>query len=388
MWVTAYAMDFLTRAQEEGHDVPAAAFEHSLDWLKSYVSNARNREGYAQAYAWYVLARLGEAKASEVRYFAETQSDKIRTRLGVAHLAAALSILGEKTLAEELFVKAIGMRRPDPISSHTSIPDYGSDRRDAAAILALLAEVTSDTDRLLMLGEALEAEYEGEAWLSTQEQAWLLRATHALSSAPGARVAVTIGDAVHGPQGEPVRLGVSPEDLVSGLEISNTNDAPVRLIRSVRGVPTKALPAAEKGFEIRRDYYTVEGHQVDLANLKQNDLVVVLISGKSHGRGPEETLVVDMLPAGLEIENSALGGKGDASAFKFLPRLTRAEYQAARDDRYVAALNLRGGQKFATAYIARAVTPGRFVHPAVFIEDMYRPKHHARGPLGELVVTK
>jgi alpha-2-macroglobulin len=383
-WVTAYGVDFLTRAQEEGHDVPEAAFKHAVTWLKSYVANPRKGEGYAQAYAWYVLARLGEAKASDLRYYATTQAGSIRTRLGLAHLGAALITLGEREMGDDLFVKAIAAKRPDLVY----ITDYGSDRRDAAAILALLSEVATDPERLLRLGETLEAEYEGEPWLSTQEQAWLLRATHALSSSSGAKVSVLVDDKAYGPQGEAVRLQLSPADAEKSVLISNTNDAPVRLIKSVRGVPEGPLDPVENGFEIQRTYYSEDGKPIDLGALEQNDLVVVLISGRSLGRGPEETLIVDLLPAGLEIENSALGGDGDASAFKFLPRLNRSEYQAARDDRYVAALNLSGGAKFATAYIARAVTPGTYVHPAVFIEDMYRPKRHARGALGELVVTK
>lgn len=72
--------------------------------------------------------------------------------------------------------------------------------------------------------------------------------------------------------------------------------------------------------------------------------------------------------------------------------LERAEFEEIWSGRLVLlttrAQIAGAGRKFATAYIARAVTPGRFVHPAVFIEDMYRTEHHARGSIGELVVTK
>jgi uncharacterized protein YfaS (alpha-2-macroglobulin family) len=39
------------------------------------------------------------------------------------------------------------------------------------------------------------------------------------------------------------------------------------------------------------------------------------------------------------------------------------------------------------AYIVREVTPGRFVHPAASVEDMYRPDLHGRTAAGTLVVT-
>ena len=73
----------------------------------------------------------------------------------------------------------------------------------------------------------------------------------------------------------------------------------------------------------------------------------------------------------------------------FLPQKTSFLYEAARDDRYVAALNLNNYRnKFATAYMVRAVTPGTYVLPAVFVEDMYKPRYHARGPVGSVTIVK
>ena len=56
-----------------------------------------------------------------------------------------------------------------------------------------------------------------------------------------------------------------------------------------------------------------------------------------------------------------------------------------RDDRYVASANLRG--QFRYAYIARAVTPGRYTMPAAQVEDMYRPGVMARTDTGTVVIA-
>ena len=84
-----------------------------------------------------------------------------------------------------------------------------------------------------------------------------------------------------------------------------------------------------------------------------------------------------------------------------------------RDDRFVASFNLfntprensggensngggaanstsaaAGAMRTATAaYIVRAVTPGKFVHPAATVEDMYRPDLYARTAAGTLTIT-
>jgi uncharacterized protein YfaS (alpha-2-macroglobulin family) len=124
-WLTAYAFDFLTRSREAGYDVPPAAYEHTLTWLRNYAERDGN-DRHTRAYAYYVLARVGQAKAGSLRYFAETHGGKIRTRLGLGHLAAGLAILGEGERAEVFFEKAIAQRRPKGVH----FADYGSDLRD------------------------------------------------------------------------------------------------------------------------------------------------------------------------------------------------------------------------------------------------------------------
>ena len=60
-----------------------------------------------------------------------------------------------------------------------------------------------------------------------------------------------------------------------------------------------------------------------------------------------------------------------------------------RDDRFVAAFDRAEGQSafFTVAYIVRAVTPGRYVHPGAQVEDMYRPDRFGRTAFGSVEVT-
>jgi hypothetical protein len=54
-----------------------------------------------------------------------------------------------------------------------------------------------------------------------------------------------------------------------------------------------------------------------------------------------------------------------------------------RTDRFIAAVDRgkRDPQQFQLAYVVRAVSPGRFLHPAATVEDMYRPEQ--RGWTGQ-----
>jgi uncharacterized protein YfaS (alpha-2-macroglobulin family) len=90
-------------------------------------------------------------------------------------------------------------------------------------------------------------------------------------------------------------------------------------------------------------------------------------------------LVVDRIPAGLEIENLNLVQGEQAGTIKVgdrsladVMRNPSIQHTEFRDDRFVAAVKLEGITHL--FYRARVVTPGKFVVPPVYVEDMYRPE--------------
>jgi hypothetical protein len=100
-------------------------------------------------------------------------------------------------------------------------------------------------------------------------------------------------------------------------------------------------------------------------------------------------MVIDLLPAGVEIENTRLVAGGSLKDFAWLGELTPTETTEFRDDRFVAAVNLNDERgQFRVAYLIRAVTPGDFVQPAAFIEDMYRPDRIGRTELSRITIAE
>ena len=382
-WLTAYSFDFLTRAREAGYDVPPAAYRLTQSWLQQFAKRGRGPH-HARAYALYVLARIGAARAGDLRYFAETHGDSIQTRLGRGHIAAALAIVGEAERSEILYEKAIAHRRP----KNASFADYGSDLRDGAAIAALLAEGSAGTDRLARLATTLERAFDLRQHFSTQEQVWLVMATHALNRGGDAQLRVAVNGGMPVSQQKPLRRRLDAVGLAAGYQVVNLGNKPIRMITTARAVPREALPAAADGFELTRSWYQTDGRSNDLSAVIQNDRFVVVIEGRSLNDRDQHALITDLLPAGFEIENPALGSAQDKTAFPFLPKLSKTSFSAARDDRYVAAIDLKGKRGFAVAYLVRAVTPGVFSLPGVFIEDMYRPQYFARGANRQLTITR
>lgn len=381
-WLDAYATDFLLRAAEAGYEVPDATTGLSLARLKRLVGLRSSGYPEAQAYALYLLARVGDVSASEVRYFADQFGAKLRTPLARAQAAAALHHVGERAAAEQLFARAYKSARPVGYYG-----DYGSATRDRAAFAALLAEVMPEASYMAELADILERDVGADAWLSTQEMAWIARASASFAGEGSSQLAVTLnGKALEDAAGQWTgRIGAEvPEGT---LTISNKGAVPVRAIKLVRGVPKVAPEAVENGIRLARSYFDMNGKPVDISTVRRNERVVVFIEGVATAKAVRETLVVDLLPAGLEIETV------DTSDIRFLPPLSGLEFEDGRDDRYVAAVTLgrSGGwrnNRFRVAYIVRAVTPGDYVLPGTFAEDMYQPEFHAQGAARRMTVVK
>ena len=97
--------------------------------------------------------------------------------------------------------------------------------------------------------------------------------------------------------------------------------------------------------------------------------------------------MVDLLPAGLEIENQNLAqsaaslDNASSNVRQWHESMQNAslQHQEFRDDRYVAALKLNGYGSTHLLYLARAVTPGTYKVPPPQVESMYRPNWQAVG---------
>ena len=70
------------------------------------------------------------------------------------------------------------------------------------------------------------------------------------------------------------------------------------------------------------------------------------------------------------LDRTDAGGQGP---YAWLGELSEPRIAEARDDRFLAAIDLRQRRSVRLAYIVRAVTPGEYTFPGAVTEDMYRP---------------
>ncbi len=383
------------------------SFSQALDRLQNFISYAQDFEsgGEARAYALYVLARNGRAPIGELRYYADTKLDSFSTALAQAQLGAALAMVGDKARAEKALKAALETigEKDDGVTRR----DYGTSVRDRAALITLASESGIAKAEVPRLVDVVAKAYRAKTYTSTQEQAWMLLAARAITDEVGNAVLSVNGQRQ---KGQLIRA-ITPQDVEAGaITVVNESDAPVDAVISVVGAALTPEPAASKGFTIERTYYTLDGKKVELASstggasqLKQNDRLVVVLKISSPETGGR-ILLVDRLPAGLEIENPHLVDSGDVKTLDWLKTTLKPQHTEFRDDRFVAAFDFFGSNdrrrgrrsgdeehhdpanSATVAYLVRAVTPGSFVHPAATVEDMYRPDRFARTASGRLDV--
>ena len=386
-WLDAYTLDFLTRAREQGYDVPQRAMDLGLERLRNFASNvsdADRGDGSGLAYALYVLARNGRPVAGDLRYLADAKLGDFKTPLGRAQLGAALALLGDKTRAGALFRDAVERlaRADDP---KVSRPDYGSKLRDGAGAMTLIAE-TNAGDEALQRADLIVGELQArQAYTSTQEKSWMVMAAQALAKAADGFAWEAGGEQGKGALSKNWR----DEALARGpIAIVNRGGAPATLVVTTAGNPIVPEPAASQGYDVQRAYHRLDGTPVQGA-VKQNERVVVVLKITEREAKRAKLLLVDRLPAGLEIDNPKLVESGALDGLAWFKQEVEPSHAEYRDDRFVAAFDREGGEQatFSVAYIARAVTPGAYVLPPAQVEDMYRPERFGRTAYGAFEVS-
>jgi hypothetical protein len=385
-FLDAYATDFLLRAKEHGKFVPDYALRSALLWLRDYVRQQHTDEKGlpATAYAHYVLARAKMGELPALRYFTDTELAHLPSQLAKAQVAAALAALGDMNRANAAYAAALGPppQRPPGLR----FIDYGSDLRDSAGALAFAADSQAAKPRLTAVMDRITELFSKADRTSTQEQAWLLMAAEAAAHVTGGEMTVAVGNAAAQKHTDPLYFRRVLGAGLPPVMAANRGAAAAWRTVSITGVPKGDLPAESNGYWVGRWVFRPDGTPADLTKVKQTDLFVVVIKGeRKDASRAARTLVVDLLPAGFEIATSLTGDS--TGNYSWLKGLSGTAYTEARDDRYIAALDLSANAgSFTLAYVVRAVTPGDYKYPALVAEDMYEPQNTGRTAIGTLTV--
>lgn len=396
-WLGAYITDFLTRAKAQGYIVPQAPLDSAYGALRNVARiESGSSVGYdfdvyrwpgsndstellrsrSAAYALYVLAKAGRADVSQLRYFHDARLRDEPSPLARAQIAAGLAHLGDRARARNAF------RMAEQALGYRNTGDwYQSPVRDMAGVLALAAEA-GETDLVDRIRRRMEREAPDAENMMTQEQAQMLMAANALLQRSG-----PLHISLNGRADEGRRVMANAAQLAQGLVFRNDGQGVAWRSLTLSGPPRESPGAMNAGYSLSKSVYSLSGQPVSLESVRQGERVIVVLNGSPEGVRLYPTVVVDLLPAGLEIESvltpeDGLGpqqydGSRRNGPFAWVGEISYPRVAEARDDRFVGAIDLRG-HGFTFAYMARAVTPGAYTLPGAQVEDMYRPGVMAR----------
>ncbi|MCK4494595.1 MAG: hypothetical protein KAU26_11095, partial [Methylococcales bacterium] len=392
-WLTAYAVDFLLDAKDHGANVPQEMLEKALKRLGEYINQRSSRYGRAytqdikhtnfayKSYAAYVLSRVNQVSLGSLRTLFKHHHKEAKSALPLTHLGVALFNQGDKVKGEQAILMGLKKSRNDQLY----LGDYGSQLRDTSLITYLLNKYSILPKRANRLIFDLGDKLGNRDYLSTQERNALFRTGVLLHAKPQMtwQGQLTLGNNDAGQsikQKGMYRKNFQSTTIPSTIHFSSQTNNPLYLYYQLQAYPTESPATKMDLMQIERSYYNLQGQSIDLETIRTGQVVLVHLTITAHQHRFKDALVVDLIPAGFEIENQNLEHNLKIESFKIghssieqLQENSHVKYQQYLDDRYIAAMDLHSNQRHHAFYLMRAVTKGVFINPPPYAEDMYRP---------------
>jgi uncharacterized protein YfaS (alpha-2-macroglobulin family) len=418
-WLTAYAVDFLLDAKEQGANVPQEMMDKALNRLTEYVNQRGNmyEERYNQApghysfaykaYSGYVLSRVNRAPLGSLRTLMQHHAKESLSSLPLTHLGLALINQGDSANGQQVIDYAYSAAKFR--NNQLYLGDYGSQLRDITQMTYLLTKnntvvrvsppaaqastpatvqnqtTASGSDLIFQLADELA----GNEYLSTQERNALFRTgvlfkTRSQSAWQGELLLNKAATKLA--QNNSYNVEFTATQIPADITFNSTTATPLYLAYSIQGYPNKAPAMQIDPIQVERNYYNLQGELVNPQKVKSGDSLLVNLNVRSSKR-IKDALVVDLIPAGFELENQDLKNTikidafkiGDESIEDIQDNNPNPQHPQYLDDRFVVAMDLVENQPQHAFYLIRAVTKGVYTNPPPYAEDMYRPFIRAIG---------
>ncbi len=407
-WLTPYVLNFLLDAKAQGFAIPESMLERGVKRLleqlqatleNNFAINYQDRRQdksamlAAKAFAAYVLARLNRAPLGTLRTLYEQQLTLANSPLPMIHLGLALYLQGDQPRG----LKALEQALKQPYETTSGYHgDYGSALRDLTLLLYLLHKHQIQAFAKGELWKGLNQLLPEYHWFSTQERnaLFLLGLAMLSNSATEERLL----QLQLGSQSQTVRFQdhwqrrFTLAELQTGIQWQAPDNLYLEL--EVTGYPAQLPVEDQSQVKLERSFYTLDGNPIEDRPLEVGELLLAFISLRSENNNIDNGLLVDFLPAGLEIENPNLLHSQNLEEFEVagvkLQEAMKQEaknlkHQEYRDDRFLTALRLPKNHTVRLFYLVRVVTPGTYLLPPPSFEDMYRPAIRAVGAGGGLL---
>jgi hypothetical protein len=427
-WASINVTHALVRAEQKGYAVPPDMLAAGLEYLRTIENHlpgwwpAWVRRAHI-AYALYVRKHAGTGDAGRAR---ELLAEAPMEQFGMDDLGFILFALADEKGAEgdvQKILRYLGNRVTETAGAAKFVTSYeeehgylvmASNRRADGILLEAMIAAAPKSDLIPKLVRGLMNDRKRGHWGNTQENAFVLLGMDRYfrtyeKVTPNFVARAWLGDQFAGEHAFRGRTTETHQVDVPMAQVTATNlvigkDGPGRLYYRVgmRYAPRDLmLPPAEHGFTVERQYEAVD----DPGDVKRDADGTWRIKAGARVR-VRVTMVapayrsfvalVDPLPAGLEVMNTALAVTADVPDD---PKQAEQRYgrywwwwgpwydhQNVRDERVEAFATRLWEGVWTYTYVARATNYGTFVVPPAKAEEMYEPETFGRSATDKVVV--
>jgi len=394
-WGTIYAAHFLFEAKKAGYPVNSKTLDKIEGYLVQMLKakkttvlyyNLNEKKEIASkevAYSLFVLALAGKPQYSTMNYYkAHPEMLSIDSKY---LLGAAYALSGQKQKVAEII--------PDKFAGEESKTTFGgsfySYIRDLAISLYALQEINPEHPQVPVLARMLSEKMRSTRYMNTQEKAFGILAMGKIAARANktkANATLTAnGKNIGNSNGEDISVNLE-KYMGQAIKLKVSGTGSYYYFAETSGITADGSYKEEDSYlRARRSFYTRSGRQITDNTFKQNDLIVVQLTLEAqYNTEVENVVLTDILPAGLEIENTRLNDMPEVDWLKFW---SKADYIDFRDDR-VNLFTSADASKKIFYYMVRAVSPGTYKMGPVQADAMYNGEFHSYHGAGTIKVLQ
>ena len=407
-WVTNYAGHFMLEAKKKGYDVPEKFFKQWKKYQQRQAENWYSDKGFGsyltQSYRLYTMALAGQPLLGAMNRLKE---DTKLPEAAKYHLAAAYSIAGKKSIAQNIINTiqtgfADGNSQPDDGT-------YGSTIRDYAIILQTLTEI-GEKEKAFKTALTISQMFNNNNYYSTQTTAYTLMALckYYEKYSPSDKI-----NAVYTWQGKQntikdnktstnINLNIKDTETQTFNFTNNSNGVVYVEIMS-KGIPEQGQETAANNVLSTKIRFTIDDKEISPAQIKQGtDFTAELQITNNGSKKYDNISVMQIFPSGWEIVDGRIFGNSstrnnyDDDDYGYGYGYGYGRYSSAsciytdvKDDRVCNYISLPKNTTATIKVRLNASYLGEYYLPGVVCEDMYDAKNvYARTKGMKTVVTE
>ena len=396
-WSSIYAAHFLVEARIVGYQVSDYTYNRMIEGLRRQVrqelipnyNENRQPDKYRLpqvVYACYVLSKAGQSE-KQVMFHLRNNRIKDLNSYSVFQLAGAFAHSGDKQIALSLLPDKVDIEKTEYRDTGWN---FDSSIRSYAIILDMLMEIKDDHPFIPHLVESLtDSASNRQRWGTTQENAYAFLALGKyLNRLPHQKfTGEIVRDTDHVVRFDSMGKQLANSDWDgSHFKINIQGNGTCYYYWEAFGIGRDSyIEEYGNGIVVNRRYLTQDQSRVKKV-FQQGELLIAEITVKSLLKDLHNVVVVDMLPAGFEIENPRLKTRDRNSILH--QKSFRPNNIDIRDDRLILFGSFPKDNERKFYYTLRAVTEGSFTLPPISAEAMYDPSKSAVAGTGTIQVVR